>query len=330
LAKLPVLSAREVLKVLRKFGLVVRQTGSHIHLWHEERRVLVTVPNHAELAVHLLHGGRDDPGGSTDATAMVDNSGEGAVYKGLAMAMTPTGPMLYATDFHNGRVDVFDGAWMPVATAGGFMDRKVPHHYAPFGIQAIGDRIFVAYAKQGKGDDEAAGHGRGAVDVFDTAGNLLARVARHGRLNAPWGLAMAPANFGKFSGDLLVGNFGDGRISAFEEKPNGHWEYRGQLKMAHGKPVAIDGLWALEFGHGSMNNGPTTTLFFTAVRTARRTGSSGPSRRDRRGPVSRDVTARLGSHDASRDVPPREGLRLLPSLRISFRHFGNGTCSSSL
>jgi len=123
----------------------------------------------------------------------------------------------------------------------------------------------VTYAKQDENaEDEVAGQSLGVVDAYDTAGNLLVRVAQHGQLNAPWGLALAPSDFGRFSGDLLVGNFGDGQINAYEELANGHFEHRGELRTADGKSLTIDGLWALQFGHGSPNNGPTNTLFFTA------------------------------------------------------------------
>jgi uncharacterized protein (TIGR03118 family) len=187
----------------------------------------------------------------------------GAVFKGLAIATTPSGPRIFATDFHQGTVDVFDSTWKRVLYAG-FVDRSLPRHYAPFGIQAIGDRIFVTYAKQqAHSDDEAHGHGLGFVDEYDLKGRLRARVARHGRLNAPWGLAMAPAGFGRFSGDLLVGNFGDGRITAYSRR-HGRFAPAGQLRTASHKPVTIDGLWALQFGMGAANNGPTDSLFFTA------------------------------------------------------------------
>jgi uncharacterized protein (TIGR03118 family) len=200
----------------------------------------------------------------THALVGVDRSAEGAIYKGLATAQGPSGPLLYAADFHNARVDVFDGAWSLVGDPDAFVDPKIPAGYAPFGIQAIGARIFVAYAKQDEeAEDEEAGQGRGFVDVFDTSGNLLARVARHGQLNAPWGLALAPDGFGRFAGDLLVGNFGDGRITAYAELPDGDFELRGQLRALDHRPIAIDGLWALEFGNGAAA-GPTGTLFFTA------------------------------------------------------------------
>ena len=195
---------------------------------------------------------------------LADRSGEGAIYKGLAISSTTGGDRFYAADFHNARVDVFDGSFTLVTNAG-FVDPDLPAGYAPFGIQNIGGRIFVTYAKQDEdAEDEIAGQGRGFVDAYDLAGNLLARVAQHGQLNAPWGLAMAPANFGRFSGDLLVGNFGDGQINAYQEMPNGHFEHRGELRDADGKSLTIDGLWAIQFGHGAPNNGPTNTLFFAA------------------------------------------------------------------
>jgi uncharacterized protein (TIGR03118 family) len=202
-------------------------------------------------------------GWNSGTAAVQEAAAPGAVFKGLAIATTPAGPRIFATDFHNGAVDVFDSAWKPVAHAG-FADRSLPRHYAPFGIQAIGNRIFVTYAKQEKGsDDEAHGQGLGFVDAYDLAGHLRARVARHGLLNAPWGLARAPAGFGPFSGDLLVGNFGDGRITAYRER-HGRFTPAGQLRTAGGGPVKIDGLWALEFGFGAANNGPKDSLFFTA------------------------------------------------------------------
>ncbi len=204
----------------------------------------------------------------TTAQVRVDHSANGASYKGLAIATSPNGPMLFAANFAQGRVDVFDRTWSAVATPGGFADPMLRADYAPFGIQTIGNRIFVAFARQGEPEDgaveEEAGQGLGVVDAFDASGNLLVRVAQAGQLNAPWGLAWAPSDFGRFSNDLLVGNFGDGHINAFEEMANGRFEYRGMLRTVGEMPVAIDGLWALEFGHGATNNGPTNTLFFTA------------------------------------------------------------------
>ena len=204
------------------------------------------------------------PPTSTKTEVGVDNSSADAIYKGLAIAQTPHGPLLYAADFHNARIDVFDGSWMPVQTAGGFVDPNLPAHFAPFNVQTIGSRVFVAYAQQDEeAEDEVAGEGLGVVDAYDLQGNLLARVASGGKLNAPWGLAWAPDSFGKFAGDLLVGNFGDGRISAYAEVSPGHFEFRGLLRDGNGHPLVIDGLWALQFGNGSAA-GPKETLFFTA------------------------------------------------------------------
>jgi uncharacterized protein (TIGR03118 family) len=198
-----------------------------------------------------------NPGVDPTNALVAASGGPGASYKGLAIASG----RLYAADFHNGLVDVFDESWNLVDQ---FTDPGLPAGYAPFGIQAIGSRIFVAFAKQdADAEDEVAGPGLGFVDAFDTDGNLTARVAQRGLLNAPWGLALAPADFGRFSGDLLVGNFGDGRINAFKPKSNGHFAFRGQLRDGSERPIEIDGLWALGFGNGG-NAGPTSTLFFTA------------------------------------------------------------------
>ena len=206
-----------------------------------------------------------NPGLGTTAQVVADRSGEGAIFKGLALASTPGGDFLYATDFHNGRVDVFNGSFGQVTTPGAFQDPRVPDGFAPFGIQNVGGTIFVTYAKQdAEGKDDVHGQGLGFVDMFDTSGTLLGRVATRGQLNAPWGLAMAPANFGRFGGDLLVGNFGDGQITAFERGPGGGFEPRGQLRTGSGSVLSIDGLWALQFGKGAAANGPTDTLFFTA------------------------------------------------------------------
>ena len=201
----------------------------------------------------------------TRAALAVDNSAAGAVYKGLAIATTAAGDRLYATNFHAGTVDVFDAAFHPVP--GGFSDAALPPGYAPFGIRNLAGTIYVTYALQDADQhDDVAGVGHGFVNAFDTQGNLLRRVASRGRLNSPWGLAVAPSDFGEFSGNLLVGNFGDGHIDAFDLgrfEGTGELVQRGQLHAADGQPLTIDGLWALAFGNGAAA-GPTNALFFTA------------------------------------------------------------------
>jgi uncharacterized protein (TIGR03118 family) len=200
----------------------------------------------------------------TAAVVAVDNSSTGARYDGLATA----DDRLYAADFHNSRVDVFDASFKPLALVNAFVDSKIPKGWAPFGIQALGGNVFVTYAKQDakKANPVPAG-GLGYVDEFSPDGALIARVASqggsHAPLNAPWGLAMAPSNFGAYSGDLLVGNFGNGRISAYQPKAGNAWAYKGQVRTASGAPIAIDGLWAIAFGNGAAA-GPTTNLYFLA------------------------------------------------------------------
>jgi uncharacterized protein (TIGR03118 family) len=187
-----------------------------------------------------------------------------AIYKGLAIDSATNGQFLYATDFHNGTVDIFDASFHAVTIPGAFTDPTLPPGFAPFGIQNIDGTIYVTYALQDEDkEDDVAGPGNGFVDAFTTSGAFIRRVASMGELNSPWGLALAPADFGRFSGDLLVGNFGDGRIHAFRLE-NGEFEAVGLLHSAAGKPIQIDGLWALQFGHGASANGPTNTLFFTA------------------------------------------------------------------
>ena len=199
---------------------------------------------------------------ANSAVLVVDRAAEGKAYKGLALASAGGAPRLYAADFHNGVVDVYDGNFVPVVKAGAFTDPQLPAGYAPFGIQAIGSQIVVAYAKQdAQAADEVAGPGLGAVDVFDTAGTLTARlIAPGGKLNAPWGIALAPANFGTFSNDLLIGNFGDGTINAFDPATGASL---GALADGNGTPIAIDGLWGIAFGNG-INDQPTNTLFYAA------------------------------------------------------------------
>jgi uncharacterized protein (TIGR03118 family) len=184
----------------------------------------------------------------------------GAVFKGLAIADTPTGKHIYATDFHHNAVLVWDESFARVKKRGAFRDRRLPKGYAPFGIQAVRGDIVVTYAKQdAAAHDDVAGRGHGFVDIYDTAGKLLRRFASRGSLNSPWGIALAPRHFGAASGALLIGDFGDGRIHAFNLKSG---RFLGALRGAQGHPLAIDGLWALQFGNGMI--GTRQTLLFTA------------------------------------------------------------------
>jgi uncharacterized protein (TIGR03118 family) len=210
----------------------------------------------------------------TAAVVGADRSNVGAVYKGLATA----NGRLYATDFHNGRVDVFDASFNGVTTSGSLKDAKVAKGFAPFGIQALNGNIFVTYAKQDRDrHDDVAVTGKAYVDEFTPDGRLVARVVNDGRknapLNAPWGVALAPANFGTFGGDLLVGNFGNGRISAYAQHGS-RWLFRGQLRGVDGAPIAIDGLWAIAFGNGSAA-GPTNSLYVAAGPTGEQHGLFG-------------------------------------------------------
>jgi len=184
----------------------------------------------------------------------------GAVGKGLALGQTPNGPMLYAADFSAGTVDVYNGLFQRVITAGNFADRRLPQGYAPFNVAVLDGKVYVAYAKQDADrEDEVAGTGLGRLDVFTLDGKLLQRARHHGALNAPWGLTIAPAGFGTLSGDLLVGNFGDGRIHAFDPVT---LVPTGTVRRGNGRPVSIDGLWALLPGNGT--EGGTDEVLFTA------------------------------------------------------------------
>jgi uncharacterized protein (TIGR03118 family) len=202
----------------------------------------------------------------THAFIGYDDGAGGAVYKGLAIANDGTANHLYATDFHNGKVDVFDKSFAKVAVAGGFTDSTLPAGYNPFGIQAVQiggqTRIVVTYAKKDpNSDDEVQGAGLGLVDVFDTGGTLVTHlVPEGGALNAPWGIALAPANFGTLSNALLIGNFADGVIHGYDPATGA---FVGTLADGTGAPIATPGLWGIAFGNGARNQ-LTTTLFFAA------------------------------------------------------------------
>jgi uncharacterized protein (TIGR03118 family) len=197
--------------------------------------------------------------GTTDQI-MVNNSGSSAVYKGLAINPSATAPMLYAANFRSGKIDVFNGSFQPTTVPGGFVDPNQPAGYAPFNIWPLGGKLYVTYAQQDSNKFlDVAGPGNGVVNVFDFNGNLLNRLISNGVLNSPWGVAIAPAGWGAFGGDLLVGNFGDGRINAFDSTGKS----LGPLQDANGNPITISGLWALVFGNGG-RGGDINTLYFVA------------------------------------------------------------------
>ena len=220
-----------------------------------------------------------NPGPNRLAVTVIDmshnpNDAQGAVYKGLELATNKHGNYLFAANFRAGSVDVYDAKFNPVLYRGmvvdpgnakgtnidgTFTDPDLPQGFAPHGIHLINGDLYVAYAKQDapKHDDVAGAH-LGLVDIFDTDGHFIRRFATGGPLNAPWGVAIAPAGFGQFAGDILVGNFGDGRINAYDRDG----EFQGQLRDPDGRPVTIDGLWSLTFG-GGLNSSPDT-LYFSA------------------------------------------------------------------
>lgn len=207
-----------------------------------------------------------DMASAANARIMYDDGAGGAVYTGLAIANNRGANFLYAADFHNNKIDVFDKSFIKVTGAGGFADSSLPAGYAAFGIQALQlhaqTLIFVAYAKQAAGaQDKVDGAGLGLVNVFDTNGTLQKRlIAAGGALNAPWGMALAPANFGTLSNALLIGNSGDGVINGYDPMSGA---FIGSVNDANGQPIATPGLWGTAFGNGA-NNQPTTTLYFAA------------------------------------------------------------------
>jgi uncharacterized protein (TIGR03118 family) len=229
--------------------------------------------------------------GTSTATLVVDNSSKGAVYKGLAFATNKHGNFLFATNFAAGTVEVYDQTFKPATLDGAFSDPGIPLGFAPFGIANIDNNLYVTYARQNaQKNDVVAGPGLGFVNVFTTDGVLIKRFASRGVLNAPWGVARATANFGQFSGDILIGNFGSqgafaGWISAFSGGNDN--DFRGPLRDAKGKPVSIDGLWAILFG--TFRNSDADTLYFTAGPNQQQNGLFGkivaqPSADDDRAP----------------------------------------------
>jgi len=203
----------------------------------------------------------------TNAVTTVDRSGK-AIYKGCALGQTKTGWRLYATNFQSGKVDVFDGHFKRIHLDEDAFSLDDSGHrnnsYAPFNIQNVGGNLVVTFAKKQAGStDETAGPGLGRVVVFDVKGNRLLRLQNGPWMNAPWGISVAPSDFGVFSHRLLIGNFGDGKINAFNAV-TGHFE--GPLLDANNKPnpLTIEGLWALSFGGGNSKSGASNELYFTA------------------------------------------------------------------
>jgi uncharacterized protein (TIGR03118 family) len=201
-----------------------------------------------------------DPVVAGTSTATVEFSSPTAVYKGLTIASSHQHTFLYASNFHDGTVDVFNSHFHLVHLRGHFRDRHLPAGYAPFGIQEIGGLIYVTYALQNSTKhDDVAGPGHGFIDVYTNDGFLVERLVSRGDLNSPWGLAMAPAGFGSFGNTLLVGNFGDGLIHSYGllfGRPH------GALLDEHHQPIQIDDLWGLRFG--TATTGGTGTLLFSA------------------------------------------------------------------
>ena len=193
------------------------------------------------------------------ATAVVAAHSDDAIYTGLALLQTPSGPFLLAADFRHARIDVFDGNWNRVNVGSAFTDQDLPAGYAPFNVQVLGGAVYVAYALQDEdGEEEVAGHNRGFVDKYTDFGQTVQRIASRGNLNAPWGLAIAPGSFGKYAGALLVGNFGDGKIGAYTDSG----DFLGFLRDRNNDILSIDGLWALL--PGTAASGGTNAVWFSA------------------------------------------------------------------
>jgi uncharacterized protein (TIGR03118 family) len=194
------------------------------------------------------------------APVVVDNSAAGAVYKGAALGTFKKKSFLYVANLKGQTVEVYNSSFAKTHVTGKFSDPNLPSGYAPFNVTNIGNQLWVTYAKHAAGaKDETAGAGLGVVDIFGTDGKLARRFAAGGKLNAPWGVAQAPANFGAFSNDVLIGNFGDGKITAF----NAAGVRKGQLSDASNNPLVLEGLWGLAFGNNKAGN-LTQGLYFGA------------------------------------------------------------------
>ena len=194
-----------------------------------------------------------------EAVTVINNSTQGASYTDIAVDTTADGSFLLAANFAAAKVDVFNSNFAPASLTGVFSDPAIPSGFSPFGIHAIGGKIFVTYAQLNAQGRENVGAGLGYVDAFDTEGNLIQSAISKGNLNAPWGMALAPAGFGSLGGDLLVGNFGDGMINAYN--PN-TFAFISQVQNASGMPIVNSGLWEIVFGSNGV--GDPNTLYFAA------------------------------------------------------------------
>lgn len=221
-----------------------------------------------------------NPGAAPTTALLLVNNNKKAVYKGCALAGSSNGAMLYATNFQTGRIDVFDSQFNPVSLGGhafrldgnegdrgGSSDNRLTQDrqdltWAPFNIQNVGGNLVVTFAKKAPGaTDETAGAGFGRVVIFDAMGRKIVELQRGAWFNAPWGVTLAPADFGTFSHRILIGNFGDGTIHAFNAASG---KFEGTLLDASGTAIKIDGLWALSFGGGNANSGNANSLYFTS------------------------------------------------------------------
>ena len=221
-----------------------------------------------------------------NAVIALDNSASGAAYTGVAMTNGATGSMLLAANFSKAKIDIFDQQFAPANLSGSFTDPNIPAGYSPYGIHNVGGNIYIAYAQLPSGGGAAVtGAGLGYVDQFDPSGNLINRVASGGTLNAPWGMVQAPAGFGQFAGDLLVGNFGDGTINAFDPSS---FAFKGQLQDGSGKPLANPGLWDLIFGQQA--TGDPNTLYFSAGVNNEKGGLFGAISKARAGAATGDFS----------------------------------------
>lgn len=244
--------------------VTVDGTGATGQVFNDTTQFVVTGPNGTGGAAPFIFSGE-----SGDITAWNPNAFptraatvahvDGAVYKGLALLHAATGPQLLAPDFAGGHIDIFDGTFQRVAVAPGlFQDPTLPANYSPFNVFVDpANNVYVSYALRGADGNEVAGRGLGFVDRYDSLGLTRTRIASRGTLNAPWGMAIAPASFGTLAGTLLVGNFGDGRISAYRDVVPA-----GLLRTSAGRPLVIDGLWALL--PGTAATGGINALWFSA------------------------------------------------------------------